>query len=208
MTNLNEYLSIEDLKEGFGLATTHEEATEILNTASDMGYAYYVGTNLGSWLKEFDYITDEDLEELEERVQLFELERHDNSYNWGGHSNTDIDFKILSDDFDNSYAYVAVHIGTDIRGGYTKGILLDLGYTTDAVYTFLEGAYDADGNTIPMVEVDGAEWSASGDVLSEEIRIYNHDTDDEFIIYDSIYTDDINEARKDLTSIIEAHLSE
>lgn len=197
-----EFITINDLLEGeyMGLATTESAIQAVLNSAvRQHGNEFYVGTDVKEWLSSFMILRQDD---MEERFTLFDKEGyettidswkehpfevlgHDNSYNWCGRSNTDIDFRLLQSENGDCYAYVRVHIGNDIRGGYTDGILLDLDTQSKDCYNFTENIYEH-GNS-GFIEVDGVEYSINGNILSEYLDVYNHTTNESYEICASVY---------------------
>lgn len=203
--NLNELL-IE------GLATTQEQVESILDQAT-RGNDFYIGTDVKKWLSNFTAITLddmlEDFSQLDDENEIIENSHlefnfteisHDNSYNWGGQSNCDIDFKILQGENEKVYMFVRIHVGMDIRAGYTNGILLDLEtYNTDCYYLIFDSLSEF-GNSAYM-EIDGIGYSIDSDIITEGLRIYNHENFNDIQVYDSIYEFDIegfNNALKEL----------
>lgn len=221
MTN-EAYFTLEELMtmDYMGLATTQEEINLILESAKREN-DFYVGTNVKEWLKSMDIL---DMGTMEERFaqvseedgsfiegsymkHLFKETRHDNTYNWSGHSSTDIDFRFLQDGYENMYAYVQVHIGTDPRGGYTKGLLIDLDtYSTDCIHNFVDNIFEH-GND-GYIELNGVDYSISGDILGEYLSVYSYDTHESYEICDSVYCWSQEEFDKELKDIVLEALKE
>ena len=182
-----------------GLATSNEEIKEVLSSAT-RGNDFYVGTDVKVWLDRFEILNLNDIIEKFSKINdenevieesylshSFREILHGNSYNWHGNSNCDIDFKFLQDENDNIYAYVRIHVGSDIRQGYTEGILLDLETYNedDAMIIFLNPIYECTNSG--SVEINNIEYSVDGNIYSEYLTIYNHNTDESIDIIDSIY---------------------
>lgn len=199
-----------------GLATTESAIQNVLDSAvRSHSNEFYVGTDVKQWLSSFEALTndrliesypmyddnEETIDELNIHTAFIEIS-HDNSYNWGGNSNTDIDYRLLQDEFGNMFAYVRVHIGSDIRSGYTNGILLDLDTDNEeyAFLNFIEGTYEC-GNG-GYVEIDGVEYSIDGEITSEYLRVYNHTTDDSYDVCGLVYEFDRDGFEKALKEIV------
>lgn len=212
----NETITIKELKENIWerLELHATEIHNIFEVAKPKNYNY-VGTNVFEWLSRYEivdtdflvdrYSDEEDFTSID-NIE-FEIVYHDNSYNWGGNSNIDIDFKGLVDNHDNMYLLVKFHIGTDIRAGYTNSIMLDLNayaYNNASENFFLTMFDSLHENSITgYVEINGIEYSINGHIEREELEIYNHTTDESIEVYDAIYCwneteEDFNNACIDL----------
>lgn len=190
MTAQNEVKTLHDLTQcnWENLTFNRDEIEEILNCAKPENSVnpYFVGTDVYKWLSSFEAMGTEFYEENE--FKHFEILLHDNSYNWNGHSNTDIDFKILANEDDELFALVKIHIGTDIRAGYTSSILLNLNsYRYDeydnGMMMFLDriNEYASDYG---YVTINGVDYSVDNTIAYEGVTIYNHETDES---YDDFY---------------------
>lgn len=191
MTTFKEITTLVELREYDELTLNSTEVEEVIESAKGRN-EFYVGTDMKEFLNSFDVVTEEEFEELEWNNETeFEVLTHDNTYNYGGNGSTDIDYKILYSDYhDNTYVLVRVHIGTDIRGGYTKAILLDLKCdSTDPLYNFVDYAYECQSES-GYIEVEGVGFSFSGDIFSEGVQVYNHSTDEDYMLYGGFYNND------------------
>lgn len=188
MTKFKEINTLAELIEYNELTLNSTDVKEVIASAKGRN-EFYVGTDMEAFLNSFDVLTESDLEDLyiDEKTE-FEVLTHDNTYNYGGNGSTDIDYKILYSDYhDNTYVLVRVHIGTDIRGGYTKGILLDLNCnSTDPLYNFVDNAYECESQS-GYIEVEGVGFSFSGSIFSELVQVYNHSTDEAHELYGGFY---------------------
>lgn len=197
-----EYITLNELMTGdyMGLAVTEEQIQSVLNSAvRSHSNEFYVGTDVKQWLSSFEALNQNDLEEKFSQYDdddneiphtwkdhQFEILLQDNSYNWGRRSNTDIDFRLLQSENGDCYAYVRVHIGTDIRSGYTDGILLDLETDSkDCFINFVDNLYEY-GNS-GYIEIDGIEYGIQGEILSEYLSIYNYTTHEIYETCGAIY---------------------
>ena len=190
MTAQNEVKTLHDLTQcnWENLTFNRDEIEEILNCAKPENSVnpYFVGTDVYKWLSSFEAM-DTDFYK-ENKDESFEILLHDNSYNWNGHSNVDIDFKILSNEDDELFAMVKIHIGTDIRAGYTSSILLNLdsyryGIHDNGMMTFLDciNEYSSDYG---YVAINGVDYNIDSTIAYEEVSIYNHETGES---YDNFY---------------------
>lgn len=207
LTNLKELLEI-------GLATTSKEIEEVLNCAT-RGNDFYVGTDVKKWLSSFEALTLDDMIENFSNIDdeneiiensyldfVFEELTHDNSYNWGGNSNCDIDFKILRGDNKSIYMYVRVHVGSDIRAGYTHGMLLDLDtYDYTDYHCELFGNISNFNNSV-YLEIEGVGYSIQGDITSGYLSIYNHTNYNDIEVYASIYEFDNDGFMKEARELV------
>lgn len=217
-----EFITLNDLLEGeyMGLATTESAIQAVLNNAvRTHSNEFYVGTDVKQWLSSFNVLTQDDMEErfalLDEeghektidswKKHSFEVLGHDNSYNWSGHSNVNIDFRLLQSENGVCYAYVRVHCGGDVRGNYTIGILLDLETDNkdcfinfvDNIYEHINGGY---------IEIDGVEYGIYGNILSEYLEVYNHITHESYEVCESVYELNQEGFEKALKEVVEVAL--
>ncbi len=97
----------------------------------------------------------------------------DNTYNSGGHISHDLNFRAYEYK-GNTYVEVKVHIGTDIRAGYTEPIFFK--NSVDEVLQTIAECYqhDAVGN-----------WNISTSPFSDVYDIWNSETGEErYDVYD------------------------
>ena len=185
------------------LVLNRKEAIEILEVAKPKSL-HYVGTHVYNWLSNYMLVDREFLGEKYgdeegftgiENLQ-FQVIYHDNSYNWNGNGNIDFDFKFLVDDNDSLYMLVKFHIGTDIRMGYTKSILLDLDtylYSDNDMLMALDYCLVKENGVGGYVSIDNTFYSIDGDLMSDFITVYNHDTNDTIEVYENLYLWDSEE---------------
>ena len=224
MTKFDTVFTLAELVEGefFGLELDADNVDTIIE-AGKPRHEFYIGTDVAEWLSKFTAVTSDNLGEYfptwDEEEEWDDTDTPnldtalyfsdgDNSYNWGGNSSTDANFNLVHDDNGRGFAYVAIHIGGDIRAGYTTGILLDLeSYSSDdlAVY-FLEPAYEASSGL--DVEYKGDTYYVRGDVLSEEVEVYRESDGASFYTYGYVYEDDEKRAESELLEIVERALEE
>lgn len=221
MTNNNTVWTLEELmtENYMGLATT-ESAIKAVLEHGERGNDFYVGTDVKQWLSSFEILDENNLIEkfsmLDDDGEIvpdtyqqhaFEETSHGNSYNWCGHSSTNIDFRFLQDEFGNMYAYVRVHIGGDIRGNYTDGILIDLETDDkDCAYLFLEGVYEH--SNCGWITIDDVEYSIDGDITNEYLRVYGNDGKIDTEIATGVYCWSKEEFEKELREVVEEALAE
>lgn len=210
----NSVFTLDELLGGeyFGLVVTDEGIEQALSYAK-RDNDFYIGTNVYEWLSNMDIVRKENLEEyfplFDEEGDVigvdFESElvetNADNSYNWGGNGSTDFNVSIFENDT-NTFAYIAIHRGGDIRGNYSNGILIDLGQcnSDDAYMYLLDSSYNytESGQT----EIDGTLYSIDGNISSEELSIYNHDTHDDYYGYGGVYAHSLEEFEKECKELV------
>lgn len=218
----NETVTIKELEENTWerLELHATEIHNIFEVAKPKNYNY-VGTNVFEWLSSYEivdtdflvdrYSDEEDFTSID-NIE-FEIVYHDNSYNWSGNSNIDIDFKGLVDIYDNMYLLVKFHIGTDIRAGYTNAIMLDLNAYAYSNESFILELFDYplhENNVGGYVEINGTDYSIKGHIDREYLTIYNHETDSSVEVYDAIYCWDETEKEFDNACIelVKEHIDE
>lgn len=205
---------------GFGLAKTSLDVANVKEQAKPKN-DFFIGTNVYEWLNRFTYFTEEclieNLSQFDDDGHIIEGSHlkhvfteisHDNTYNWSGLSNTDIDYRILQDEYGNCYAYVNIHIGGDPRGGYTEGILLNLETenTENAFLFFIEDLYEC-GNS-GYVEYQGRQFYLDGEILGEYIRVSEHGGEFDAEICDAVYCYNEEEFQKECLEIVKQALKE
>lgn len=110
------------------------------------------------------------LEELEK--DTWNLEAEDNTYNYSGFLESDMDFKVIqAENTDTTIAFFAIHTGVAVRAGYSKAIPVIFKTYYDfqeflGNYFYSQGYY--------AFEHDNKEYTISLDVsaTSEYVRIY------------------------------------
>lgn len=210
----NSVFTLDELLGGeyFGLVVTDRGIEQALSYAK-RDNDFYIGTDVHEWLNNMEIVRKENLGEyfplFDEEGDVigvdFESElvetSADNSYNWGGNGSTDFNVSIFENDM-NTFAYIAIHKGGDIRGNYSNGILVDLGQcdSTDAYMYLLEDAYSY--NNDGYTEIDGVFYSISGDITTEELNIYNHDTHEDYYGYGCVYAHSQEEFEKECKELV------
>lgn len=117
------------------------------------------------------------LEELEK--DTWNLKAEDNTYNYGGFLERDMDFKVIqAENSDTTIAFFAIHTGVDVRAGYSKAIPVIF----ETYYDFNEflGNYFYSQGYYAFTH-DNKEYTISLDVTatSEYVRIYIADENNE-----------------------------
>ena len=224
MTKFDTVFTLAELVEGefFGLELDADNVETIIE-AGKPRHEFYLGTDVAEWLSKFTAVTSDNLgeyfptwDDAEEwddtdtpnmSTALY-FSDGDNSYNWGGNSSADINFNLAHDDAGRGFVYVAIHIGSDIRAGYTTGILLDLeSYSSDdLLIDFLEPAYEASESL--DVEYKGDTYYVRGEIISEEVEVYRESDGASFYTYGYVYENDGKRAETELLEIVERALGD
>lgn len=224
MTKFDTVFTLAELQEGafFGLELDADNVAEIIE-AGKARHEFYIGTDVSEWLSKFTAVTSDnvgeyfptwDFEEDWEDTDRPNLDTAlyfsdgDNSYNWGGNGSADINFNLVRDDNGRGFVYVAIHVGMDIRAGYTTGILLDLeSYSDDdLIMYFLEPAYEASEGL--DVEYKGDTYRVNGTIISEEVDVYRESDGEQFYTWGGVYEDDGKRAETELLEIVARALGE
>lgn len=218
MTKFSTVFTLSELVGGefFGLELDADNVETIIE-AGKPRHEFYLGTDVAEWLSKFTAVTHDNLgeyfptwddEEEWDDTDTPNLDTAlyfsdgDNSYNWGGNSSTDINFNLVHDDAGRGFVYVAIHIGSDIRAGYTTGILLDLeGYSDDDLLLyFLEPVHEASEGL--DVEYNGDTYYVDGTIISEEVNVYRESDGESFYTYGYVYENDGKRAETELLEIV------
>lgn len=224
MTKFDTVFTLAELVEGefFGLELDADNVETIIE-AGKPRHEFYIGTDVAEWLSKFTAVTSDNLgeyfptwddaEEWDDTdtpnldTALY-FSDGDNSYNWSGNSSADINFNLVHDDAGRGFVYVAVHIGMDIRAGYTTGILLDLeSYSDDdLLIDFLEPVSEASESL--DVEYKGDTYYVRGEITSEEVDVYRQSDGEQFYTYGYVYENDGKRAEAELIEIVERALGD
>lgn len=224
MTKFDTVFTLAELVDGefFGLELEANNVEKIIGEGKAR-HEFYIGTDVAEWLSKFTAVTHDNLGEYfptwDDDEEWEDTDRPnldtalyfsdgDNSYNWNGNSSADINFNLVHDDLGRGFVYVAIHIGMDIRAGYTTGILLDLeSYSEDDLTSyFLEPAFEASEGL--DVEYKDEAYHVRGDIISEEVEVYRESDSESFYTYGGVYEDDGKEAETELLEIVARALGE
>lgn len=224
MAKFDTVFTLAELVEGefFGLELDADNVETIIE-AGKPRHEFYLGTDVSEWLSKFTAVTSDnvgeyfptwdDAEEWDDTdtpnldTALY-FSDGDNSYNWSGSGSTDINYNLVRDDNGRGFVYVAIHIGSDIRAGYTTGILLDLeSYSEDDLLLhFLEPTYEASSGL--DVEYNGDTYYVDGTIISEEVNVYRESDGASFYTYGYVYENDGKRAETELLEIVQRALGE
>ena len=182
--NMNKEEVLELLNDWFGVSdynTVMEEAEEMkqVTFTGSTNQPLLGGNNdligLPQFFKgneaESEFPTYEELlNELEK--DTWNLESEDNTYNYSGFLERDMDFKVIqAENTDTTIAFFAIHTGVDVRAGYSKAIpvVFETYYDCQEFlgnYFYSQGYY--------AFKHDNKEYTISLDVsaTSEYVRIY------------------------------------
>lgn len=114
-----------------------------------------------------------DLESMNEELDLWGIwtERlHDNTYNSNGYMERELNVMVFENEDGECIAFYAVHIGLDVRGGYTKYFPVSYPDYEAFIYHYAE-RFDIGGASFT---VDGVEYTVSlvGCGTSEYIQVW------------------------------------
>lgn len=140
---------------------------------------------------------DMDTMEIEDMDELafsddWDLRIQDNTYNYNGNGSRDLDFKIYDSYEHGAIGIIRLHMGLDIRGGYSNAFAVQ-GDSTDDI---LEQLYDIKTIATGTIELeDGSmlDFYIDGSIMHEEanVGIINQNiVQYEFETYESLSDDD------------------
>lgn len=174
---------INELNEWFGIADYKEVMERLENGTSPTNFTggtgktlredtfgrisikdFFEGNN-GSGVFNGEILTIEEIEELENELGKFTEKLHDNTYNYSGALERDMDYKVYENETDETViAFYSIHVGLDARSGYSKAIAVkyenDYNQTEDICQTFnIAYANFTINNEEYSISVDGSATS-------------------------------------------------
>lgn len=165
---------------------------------------FFEGNN-GSGVFNGDILTKEQFEKLAKK-DGWEEKFHNNTYNYSGYLERELDYKLLENiEEDIFVALYSVHVGLDIRAGYTKYVAVQY----DSEYDMLEdlGNQYCIGGAKYMH--NGKEFFVSVDATptSEWLYVYISNSDGHEVLSDETYSLDMYD-KDDFVESLERYLEE
>ena len=118
---------------------------------------------------EMDTLENEDIDELA-LVDDFDLRVQDNTYNYNGNGSRDLDFKIFDSYEHGAVGIIRLHMGLDIRGGYSNAFAVQGDSTDDILEQLYEIKTIATG-TIELEDSSMLEFYIDGSIMHEEANV-------------------------------------
>lgn len=207
------FTTLNELQLGNGLAlSTYEIESEVLELAVNTINPFYVGTNVKEALESLDVLDNSeisehfpmhneeecdemdidfyDAEENLDYMHALEIKLEDNTYNWNGNGSNDLEFKVLKSEFGREYVAVSVHIGVDIRGGYTPWVIFNNTYEE-----FIEALTE---NT---EHVDANGFTITGSLFSECLNVFKQGGDS-VEVYGGLYSETLEGLQQEATELL------
>ena len=142
--------------------------------------------------EDMNTLENEDLDELT-LVDDFDLRVQDNTYNYNGNGSRDLDFKIYESYEHGSIGIIRIHMGLDIRGGYSNAFAVQ-GDSTEDILMQLDEIKTIATGTIELKDGDMVNFYIDGSLFNENASVYisdeTGDTVADFETYELLSDDD------------------
>ena len=142
--------------------------------------------------EDMNTLENEDLDELT-LVDDFDLRVQDNTYNYNGNGSRDLDFKIYDSYEHGSIGIIRLHMGLDIRGGYSNAFAV-YGDSTEDILMQLDDIKTIATGTIELKDGDMVNFYIDGSLFNENASVYisdeTGDTVADFETYELLSDDD------------------
>lgn len=120
--------------------------------------------------EDMDTLENEDLDELT-LVDDFDLRLQDNTYNYNGNGSRDLDFKIFDSYEHGAVGIIRLHMGLDIRGGYSNAFAVK-GYSTEDILMQLDDIKTIATGTIELKDGSMLDFYIDGSLFNENASVY------------------------------------
>ena len=114
-------------------------------------------------------LENEDLDELAFSDD-WDLRVQDNTYNYNGNGSRDLDFKIYDSYEHGSIGIIRLHMGLDIRGGYSNAFAV-YGDSTDDILEQLYEIKTISTGTIELKDGSMLDFYIDGSIMHEEANV-------------------------------------
>lgn len=142
--------------------------------------------------EEMDTMEIEDMDELAFSDD-FDLRFQDNTYNYNGNGSRDLDFKVYESYEHGAIGIIRLHMGLDIRGGYSNAFAVYGDSTDDILEQLCEIKTIATG-TIELKDGSMLDFYIDGSMFNENASVYildeTGDTVADFETYECLSDDD------------------
>ena len=141
---------------------------------------------------------DMDTMEIEDMDELafsddWDLRIQDNTYNYNGNGSRDLDFKIYESYEHGAVGIIRIHMGLDIRGGYSNAFAVQ-GDSTEDILMQLDELKTIATGTIELEDSSMLDFYIDGSMFNENASVYisdeTGDTVADFETYESLSDDD------------------
>lgn len=152
-------------------------------------------THLINPLEIFEEMDTMEIEDMDELVfsDDWDLRIQDNTYNYNGNGSRDLDFKIYESYEHGAVGIIRLHMGLDIRGGYSNAFAVQGDSTDDILMQLAEIKTIATG-TIELEDGSMLDFYIDGSLFNENASVYitneTGDTIADFETYELLSDDD------------------
>ncbi|AXY81277.1 hypothetical protein AVP_161 [Aerococcus phage vB_AviM_AVP] len=120
--------------------------------------------------EDMETLENEDIDELA-LVDDFDLRIQDNTYNYNGNGSRDLDFKIYESYEHGAIGIIRLHMGLDIRGGYSNAFAV-YGDSTDDILMQLDDIKTIATGTIELEDGNMIDFYIDGSLFNENASVY------------------------------------
>ena len=152
-------------------------------------------THLINPLEIFEYMDTMEIEDMDELAfsDDWDLRIQDNTYNYNGNGSRDLDFKIYESYEHGAVGIIRIHMGLDIRGGYSNAFAVQ-GDSTEDILMQLDELKTIATGTIELEDSSMLDFYIDGSMFNENASVYisdeTGDTVADFETYESLSDDD------------------
>ena len=152
-------------------------------------------THLINPLEIFEYMDTMEIEDMDELAfsDDWDLRIQDNTYNYNGNGSRDIDFKIYESYEHGAVGIIRLHMGLDIRVGYSNAFAVS-GDSTEDILMQLDELKTIATGTIELEDSSMLDFYIDGSMFNENASVYisdeTGDTVADFETYELLSDDD------------------
>ena len=152
-------------------------------------------THLINPLEIFEYMDTMEIEDMDELAfsDDWDLRIQDNTYNYNGNGSRDIDFKIYESYEHGAVGIIRLHMGLDIRVGYSNAFAVS-GDSTEDILMQLDELRTIATGTIELEDSSMLDFYIDGSMFNENASVYisdeTGDTVADFETYELLSDDD------------------
>lgn len=186
--NLYTYSDFLEQLEGWKIPTDYKGSKTTLEQFNN-------GSHLINPLEIFEDMDTMEIEDMDELAfsDDWYLRVQDNTYNYNGNGSRDLDFKIYESYENGSIGIIRLHMGLDIRGGYSNAFAV-YGDSTDDILMQLDELKTIATGTIELEDGSMLDFYIDGSLFNENASVYitdeTGDTVADFETYECLSDDE------------------
>ena len=163
--NLYTYSDFLEQLEGWKIPTDYIGSKTTLEQVNN-------GSHLINPLEIFEEMDTMEIEDMDELAfsDDWDLRVQDNTYNYNGNGSRDLDFKIYDSYEHGSIGIIRLHMGLDIRGGYSNAFAVQ-GDSTDEILEQLYEIKTIATGTIELKDGSMLDFYIDGSIMHEEANV-------------------------------------